>query len=376
MWLWAVGLVIAIGALLAWLVRAEFSRWLKQEILASLQTAKEDFLTLATQRLSTERVQQTGELEQQKRAVETAVQGLREQLTRYESLIREFERDRDRKYGSLNQQLTAAVTETQKLHQTTAQLTAMLGNAKIRGQWGEKTADDILRACGLQEEIHYQKQKNAPLGRPDVTFLLPGDHRLYMDVKFPLDNYIKLANWERDDEQRRVLKEQFLRDVRAHLKELERRDYAPTGGDEPDYVLMFIPNEQVYGAVNDWMPGLIDEALDKRIILCGPWTLYAHVRLIWQAWQHYYHAQAIGEITRTVSEFLKAYERFKTRFEELGDKLGGALEGYEDIVRTSFAQLERKITQIEDYRRGQGGETSLPAPEEPSVLLPQEGVRP
>jgi len=371
-WFFVVSLAGIVGAVvfLVWWTRTEGTRWLRQEISTSLQAAKEDFLTLASQRLATERAQQFGE-------VETSVQGLRDQLARYEQLIREFERDRDTKYGSLNQQLATQTAATQELRHTTAQFVAMLGNAQIRGQWGEKTADDILRTCGLQEGIHYHKQKNAPQGRPDITFLLPGDRHLYMDVKFPLDNYIKFANSnsERDDE-RRLVKEQFLRDVRTHLKELERRDYAPTGSEEPDYVLMFIPNEQVYGVVNDWMPTVIDEALSKRIILCGPWTLYAHVRLIWQAWQHFYHAQAIGEITRTVEEFLKAYERFKERFKELGTKLEGATQGHQEIARTSFAQLERKIAQIEEYRRGQGNDPAIPETSEPAALLTQEGAQP
>ena len=376
-WLFVLSLAGIVGAVafLVWWTRTEGTRWLRQEISASLQAAKEDFLTLASQRLTMERAQQFGELEQQKQTVETSVQGLRDQLVRHEKLIRDFERDRDTKYGSLTQQLTTTAAETQKLHHATTQFSAMLGNAKIRGQWGQKTADDILRACGLQEGIHYQQQKNTPEGRPDVTFLLPGNRRLYMDVKFPLDNYIKFANSSDREEESRLAKEHFLRDVRVHLKELERRDYAPTGSDEPDYVLMFIPNEQVYGAVNDWMPTIIDEALSKRIILCGPWTLYAHVRLIWQAWQHFYHAQAVGEITRTVEEFLKAYERFKDRFEELGAKLAGAAQGHQDITRTSFAQLERKIAQIEEYRRGQGNDASILETHEPAVLLPQEGAR-
>ena len=359
--------IVVVGAFL-WTARGGISRWIKEQISASLKTAQEDFLTLASQRLATERAQQSGEMDLRKAEVKRAVEGLEQQLTKYEQLLRDVEKDRATKYGSLERQLTTAMDETQKLHQTTAQLTAMLGNAKIRGQWGEKTADDILRLCGLQEGIHYLKQRNAPIGRPDFTFLLPDDRKCYMDVKFPLDNYVKLSNSDRDEEQR-THKEQFLRDVRAHMKELERRDYAPTNENAPDYVLMFIPNEQVYGAINEWMPGLIDEGMKKRVILCGPWTLYANVRLIWENWQNFYHAQTIGDIAKTVSEFLKDYERFKERFKDLGAKLEGARQKYEEITTTSYAQLNRRIDRIEEYRKGEG---VLPAPPvtEPLEALP------
>ena len=365
------GAVIAVIALilLLWVTRREVSRWIKDQIGASLRAAHEDFLSLASQRLATERTQHLGDLDIRKTAVEKVVHGLEQHLARYEQLIRQFEQDRATKYGSLEQQLSSATAETQRLHKTTAQLTAMLSNAKIRGQWGEKTADDILRLCGLQDGIHYQKQRNAPLGRPDFTFLLPDGHRLYMDVKFPLDNYIRLANCEREEEQK-TYREQFLKDVRMHLRELERRDYAPTAADSPDYVLMFIPNEQVYGLVNEWMAGIIDEALSKRIILCGPSNLYAHVRLIWQAWQNYYQAQAVGDIAKTITEFLKDYERFKERFKDLGDRIEAARQKYDEIVQTSYAQLNRKIERIENYRKGEGLGIPPPIDSETTEVVP------
>jgi DNA recombination protein RmuC len=351
----ALYVLLALAALVAafWLMRRELARSIELHLRAALKIGHEEFLTLASERLGTERAQQTGELEVRRQAVESAVSGLKEQLVRYERLIQDFEKDRAAKYGSLQQQLTATAQETKALHHTTAQLTAMLGNVKLRGQWGEKAAEDILRLCGLQEQMHYVKQQQAGAGRPDFTFLLPHEQRCYMDVKFPLDNYVRMAGCERAEEQK-TYREQFLKDVRAHLRELERRDYAPRGSVGPDYILMFIPNEQVYGAVNEWLPGLIDEALAKRIVLCGPWSLYAQVRLIWQAWETYYHAQALGEITKTVSEFLADFKRFQERFGHLGEELRAGLTLYEDIVRVSYAQLSRRIAQIEEYRKGQG----------------------
>ena len=373
-WLLALGVGVVISIVVVTIARRELSHWIKEQISASMKVSQADFLDLATQRLATERTQHLGDLELRKQEVERVVQGLEKQLTRYQEQVTALERDRATKFGSLEQQLKTATNETQRLHQTTAQLTTMLGNAKARGQWGEKTADDILQLCGLQEGIHYEKQKNAPIGRPDFTFLLPDQHKCYMDVKFPLDNYIKLVNSPPNEQE--AHKEQFLKDVRSHMKELERRDYADSESGSPDYVLMFIPNEQVYGAINEWMPGLIDEALKKHLILAGPWTLYAQVRLMWQAWQNYYHARAIGDIAKTVSEFLTVYKRFSDRFEGLGDMLTKAVTRYDEIARTSYTQLTRKIDQIEEYRKGHGIDPSgsLPTPDSthPSELLEVE----
>src|SRR5207245_123498 len=141
-------------------------------------------------------------------------------------LMREFEAERGRKYGSLEKGLKDASETTSKLASTTEGLRALLDNSRARGQWGERMADDILRASGLQENVQYLKnraQENSA-SRPDFTFLMPDGHKLNMDVKFPLDNYLRLVNASADEERERF-KDQFLRDVKNRIKEIQKRDY-------------------------------------------------------------------------------------------------------------------------------------------------------
>ena len=347
-------------SLVAWWA---ISRWLKSQFPRMARDVftqmGEEVVTLARHTLALEREKGLGELELKKQAVDSTVKGLEEQLTRYEQLVRSFEADRERKYGQLESELERVVTGAEKLQQTTANLVAVLGNSRVRGQWGQKMADDILRLCGLQEGIHYRQEAKLAAGRPDYTFLLPDHHQLFMDVKFPLENYLKLAASATDEEQRRW-RDAFLKDVREHLREMERRDYVAQADQSVDYILIFIPNEQVYGVINEQMPMLIDECLQKRIILCGPWTLYAIVRIIWQAWQHYHYAESVHDIVKTIKGFTEEYERFKTRFDELGERLRKTTEGYDEIARVSFRKLEQRMQQVEDYRKGQGIPEGVP----------------
>src|ERR1019366_5872000 len=127
-------------------------------------------------------VKQTAELDGKRQAVETAVSKLSEQLKDYEKLMREFEAERGQKYGSLEKGLKDASETTQKLASSTEGLRSLLDNSRARGQWGERMADDILRASGLQENIQYLKnraQENSPTRR-DFTFLLLEGHRVNM----------------------------------------------------------------------------------------------------------------------------------------------------------------------------------------------------
>ncbi|MBI3566008.1 MAG: DNA recombination protein RmuC, partial [Elusimicrobia bacterium] len=184
---------------------------------------REDFrqlLELAEQKFETERVRQKGELDEKKAAVENAVAGLTERLKAYEALVRQFETERATKYGSLEKGLQDAAAQTAKLASSTEGLRSLLDNSRARGQWGERMADDILRASGLQEGTQYLKNRalDTSASRPDFTFLLPEGKKLNMDVKFPLDNWLRFSHAATDEERARFKKD-FEKDVKARVKE-------------------------------------------------------------------------------------------------------------------------------------------------------------
>lgn len=351
------GIVIlgaGLTAFVLWWLKAQFT-----EIARTVfKRTGEDFLKIARGQLDLEHHKGVSELELRRQAIQTTVEGLEKQLEKYEQLVRQFEKDRGEKYGQLTTELKRAVDETTHLKQTTNNLVAVLGNSRVRGQWGQKMAEDILRLCGLHEGIQYQREQGILEGRPDYTFQLPDGHSLFMDVKFPLDHYLKFTNAESEDDQRRC-KEAFIRSVRDHLREMERRAYG-TSDQAVDYILIFIPNEQVYGCVNEWIPQLIDECLQKKMILCGPWTLYAIVRIIQQAWQNYQFSLTIRDIVKTINGFLQDYVKFKGRFDELGELLKKLEIKYDEIAVTSAQRLESKIRRIEEYRKGSNIPEALP----------------
>ncbi|MBI3009611.1 MAG: DNA recombination protein RmuC, partial [Candidatus Omnitrophica bacterium] len=267
-------LAVFVGSLVAILFGFWLLRVLPAATVKTLQSTATGLLEQSKQQLALERQQGVHDLDERRMAVESTVKNLEGQLLRYETLMRHFETDRDQKFGALKTELDRTLRANEQLQHTTSSLVAVLGNSRVRGQWGQKMAEDILRFCGLQEGVHYRREQGMSSGRPDYTFLLPDQHELYMDVKFPLERYLK-AMESQDSASQQMHREAFLRDVKEHLREMERRGYQSSSEQGVDYLLIFIPNEQVYGLVNEWMPSLIDECLQKQMILCGPWTLYA-----------------------------------------------------------------------------------------------------
>ncbi len=341
----------------------------KNEEADGLQRREEfrGLLELAEQKFEPERVRHQAEMEEKRRAVEVAVGRLSEQLKETEGLVRAFEAERREKYGSLDKSLKDAADTTGRLAATTESLRQLLDNRQARGQWGERMAEDILRASGLQENLQYLRNRaqETVSTRPDYTFLLPDDHKFHMDVKFPLDNYLRLVN-ARTEEERGRLKADFLKDVKARIREVQRREYINPAEQTLDYVLLFIPNEQVYGFIHESWPGLIDEALSQKVVLCSPFTLYAVLSVVRQAFDNFHFTRATQEVVKLVSGFSAAYEKFRERFSELGERLGKASELYHEIAETGFRRLESAVQRIEKVRRGQGEEP--PAPAQPAAL--------
>ncbi|MCK5580719.1 MAG: DNA recombination protein RmuC [Candidatus Omnitrophica bacterium] len=347
---------------------------LKDRVREEIKLSQDQFLQLAKQQFETEQKQAAGELETRKQAVDNTVKSLSEQLDKYQKIMREFEQDRTQKYGNLENELKNASQATAKLQETTSYLNNVLGNVKLRGQWGERMAEDIIQYAGLLEGVNYKKQKKLDKAttKPDFTFLLPDEHKINMDVKFPLDNYTKMVNAEVESE-KESYQDEFLKNVKERIKEIQNRDYINPAENTLDFVLLFIPNEQVFGFIQETMPDLFDVALKQKVVLCSPFTLYAMLSVVRQSYENFLYEKNIKKIILLVDGFKKIYDRFKSRFEDLGTTIGKVEKQYSDLSEKSFKKLDAKIRHIDSYKKGSAlleeqeevVEIDAPAMEEP-----------
>lgn len=292
------------------------------------------------------------EFETSKKAVEVSVRGLEEQLKEYRQMIKDLERDRAQKYGNLENELKNASETTLRLQETTSKLNDILGNNKLRGQWGERMAEDIIRNAGLIEGVNYRKQTKmeSSTSKPDYTFLLPDNHIINMDVKFPLDNYLRMVNAKEDESRQKFLKE-FLSNVKDRIKEIQNRGYINPKDNTLDFVLIFIPNEQVFGLIQEEIPEIMDQSLKQKVVLCSPFTLYAMLSVVRQAFENFRFETNLKKIIEKIEQFSKIYSKFKDRYEDIGKNLQKLETVYEDIKNKSFKQLDTKIQQIEDCKK-------------------------
>ena len=65
-------------------------------------------------------------------------------------------------------------TELQRIGREAGKLNAILANPNARGAWGERTAEEVLRAAGFQEGINYTRKMRQPGGEePDLRSICP-----------------------------------------------------------------------------------------------------------------------------------------------------------------------------------------------------------
>jgi DNA recombination protein RmuC len=321
----------------------------------ALSRSTDEFLKLAKAKLDSEREVSAKDLDAKKSLIDQQLQQMTVGLEKVAQLMSDLEKDRVEKFGQLSSQLKATNEHTAALMQTTSTLREALASTKARGQWGERMAEDVLRLAGFMENVNYVKQKTLEgVGsRPDFTFLLPRNLKLNMDVKFPLDNYVRFIE-ATSEVDRAKFRSDFLKDVKARIKEVTTREYINPEQETVDSVLLFIPNEQIYGFIQEQDRSLLDDAIRNGVVICSPVTLFAILAVIRKAIDNFTLERTSNEILSLFGAFRRQWDEFVKKLEVLGKRIGDAQKEYEALVTTRRRQLERPLNRIEDLRTQRG----------------------
>lgn len=324
----------------------------------ALSKNTDEFLKLAGETLGKQTQIHQKELENKKELIEQTFDMMRQRLEDVRGVVANLEKDRRQQFGAISSQLQSTAEQTTRLQETTSRIQNALASSRIRGQWGERMAEDILRLAGFIEGINYRKQKASESGRPDFTFILPQNLIVNMDVKFPFENYKHYVEAGESPERERY-KEQFLRDVKAKIKEVTTRDYIDPAQNTIDYAILFIPNEQVYAFINQSDSSILDEALKNRVILCSPLTLYAIIAVIRQAVDNFNLERTAGHILSLLGTFKKQWNIFIESMDRMGKRIDDARKEFDALVSTRRHQLERPLKHIEQLRIEKGSNSEI-----------------
>jgi DNA recombination protein RmuC len=312
--------------------------------------------------LEQERHRAGSELDGKKALIDQELRTMSAELGKVNELVRALETDRRKSFGALANELQRQHEGLNALTENTRQLRETLASSKARGQWGERMAEDVLQLAGFLEGVNYRKQLTLEgAGRPDYTFLLPNGLVLHMDVKFPLDNYVRYIEATSDAERARF-RDQFLRDVRERVRELTTRNYLDAVDETVDCLLLFIPNEAVYTFVQEQDRSVLDDALRHKIVLCSPLTLYAVLAVIRQAVDNFRLERTSNEILALLGEFSRQWEKYAAQLDRVQVRFEQVAKEYAALMTTRHRALQRPLDKIDSLRRDEQALVDTPIP--------------
>ena len=355
---------LAAGAAVCWWLTRQRERALSMAQSSAEAQLKQAFTALAAEalqantqqliehtkaQLAVQQKEGEGVFAQKSQQVATTLGQLKEQLgeklTQVQSKLDVLEKERAQQYQALDTRLSEAGKVIGSLQQTTGSLREALANTRVRGQWGERMAADVLRLAGMKEGMSFLTQAQLPDGsRPDFTFLLSSGRVLHMDVKFPLGGYLTYLNAPDGLEKDQALKG-FLAATRTHIKTTSGRSYRHDQNGL-DYVLVFIPNEQVYSVLFEHDSSLLDDALRQKVILCSPTTLLAVVSLIHQVEQAFKLEAHFATISAGLSGFKTQWEKFIEAHDDVKKAFDRVGKTFEDLLGTRTRQLEKSVDKL------------------------------
>jgi DNA recombination protein RmuC len=344
-----------LGAVLGAAVAVVLAVWRGRQATGAL---RETFAALAAEALDANS-RRLGEsaaalLDGRKALIDQTLQDMHQRLEQVRGFLQQVETTRKEDFGRLGSSITSLSATTGELHR-------MLASTQRRGAWGERMATDVLRLAGLQEGVNYLRQSSADAesGRPDFTFFLPNELKVNMDVKFPLERYKGYLD-AADDAARTDQLTQLVAAVRGHIKDVSKRDYIDPAVPTVNYVIVFIPSEQIYALVLAAQPDLIDEALGKHIVLASPLTLYAMLSVIRQAAENANVLKTADEVATLLSQFNRQWQNYCEEMDKLGRHIDASAKQFDVVRGVRSNMLQKPLDKIEELRTSRGLETLPP----------------
>jgi DNA recombination protein RmuC len=308
-----------------------------------LRSHTETFLKLARASLGTHHERAKGELAAREQAVEQLVRPIREALARTELQLQELEKTRREAHGSITAQLEAMAMSHQALSAETRNLVTALRRPEVRGQWGEITLRRLVELAGMVEhcdfiaQSHHVTVEGAAI-RPDMLVNLPEGRQMIVDVKTPLDAYLDAAQ-AADEPTRRAALQRHAARVAERVRELAAKGYWAQFERSPEFVILFIPGDQILSAALSQRPELLDEALSQQVILATPTSLVALLKAVAYGWQQAALADHAAEIRSLAVQLYERLGGFAGHLAQLGKELGDGVKAYNRAV----GSLERMV---------------------------------
>ena len=258
--------------------------------------------------------------------------------------------------NSLMGQIKALREQTQRISDEALNLTSALkGDRKIQGNWGEVVLERLLEESGLQKGREYETQvsftSDGRRRQPDVIVRLPENKDLIIDSKVSLVDYERYASAETDEERTQALK-QHVNSLRAHITGLNKKAYEQLEGVRTlDFVFIFVPIEAAYMLAMQADPEMFRFAYERQIVLVSPTTLMATLRTVENIWRYEKQNKNAEKIADEAGKLHDQFALVLESLDTLGSRIRQADEAYQETYKRLATGRGNAVKRIDSLRK-------------------------
>ena len=323
------------------------SELLRAQAAESAQAVADQMVTRASETFHAQQLLAQSRLDAQLKPVAETLAKFQEQVTAVEKL-------RAEETGGLKQQIAAVLQASVDTQTEARKLSAALRRgAGVQGRWGEQTLRNVLELAGLAKRFDFEEQFSVDTEegrrRPDVKVRMPGGGVFVIDAKCSLNAFLE-AQDVADEALREAAYARHAASVRAHMTGLSAKGYWDQFQKEgsPDFVAMFVPGDGFLAAALDRMPDLMSEAMEKRVLLVTPTTLFALCKAVAYGWRVEEQAANADKIAVLGRELYKRISVMGGHAAGLGKALENAVGKYNAFVGSLETQVMTQARRFED----------------------------
>ena len=313
----------------------------------ALKNANEQLVLMAEQKLGAEKKEIKTDLDNKKTAIKDLVERILKEISQSNKKLENAERERIGSFHELKKEVESQSEITRQLSATTENLRKVLSDNQLRGQFGEQVAENLLKMAGFVRGVDYEfnKEQKESKTRPDFCIFLPDRARINVDAKFPYANLQKAVETEDKGSKEQHIKA-FERDIKEKIKQVTTRDYINPESNTVDFVIMFIPNEMIFSFIYDKMNEIWTEAMQQKVVMAGPFSFTAILRLVRQAYDNFKYQKNVHQIIQQIKTFEREFAKYNEEFKKIGTRIESLSKQYQTVDTTRTHQLNRVIEKI------------------------------
>ena len=307
-----------------------------------LKSSNNQFMELAKSKFDSLQKEAEGDLEQRKIAIQSMVDPLQTAVKNLHLEVSRVESARQEAYGSLRSEVQLLNATSKELREETGGLVSSLKQPQVKGKWGELTLRRAVELAGMSPHCDFEEQQSVDTEegrlRPDLIVHLPGGTQIVVDAKVPLHAALKVVSANSDVEYREALI-QHAALIRNHINGLSSKEYWKQFEPTPEFVVLFVPGESFFSAALEQDRTLIEDAIEKRVVLASPTTLIALLRAIAYGWKQQLVAENAERIKDLGKELYDRVVKFAEHLSDIAKGLERASKAYNNAVASFDSRL-------------------------------------